>query len=239
MQLNKIIEYAAYAIGGLALFLASLLVFALAAGIPEHQVAIVGGLFPEPAPTTDTTPSDGSAGPVRPKIQAKSMEDVIASTLGRIPGQAQASPFASSELEALVGDLKRLKLQYEDDVARVTKKSTELAERDAALGERAALLQDLMAQLDQREGEIELKQSELKRDQDAAEESELARWRKIAQAFKDGEPKSLAKRLLAYGPEEGAYILFNLEDDQRTALLVALGDDDFKAFNDAYSALGD
>ena len=53
MQLNKILEYVAYAVGGIALFLASLLVFALTACVPAHQVAIVGGLFPEPAPTTN------------------------------------------------------------------------------------------------------------------------------------------------------------------------------------------
>jgi len=239
MQPNKILEYSAYAVGGVALFLASLLVFALAAGVPAHQVALVGGLFPEPAAPATGAPEGGDATPARPKVQTKSFENVIAATLARIPGQAQASPFASDELESLVGDLKRLKLQYEEQLEKVTTRATDIEEREAVLQERSLLLQDLMAQLDLREGEIDLKQAELARDEVAAADGEVERWKKIAQAFKDGEPVALSKRLLAYGAEEGAHILVNLDDDQRTALLGALSDKDFKDFNDAYSALGD
>ena len=238
MQINKILEYAAYAVGGVSLFMASLLVFALAAGVPAHDVAIIGGLFPKPPPPAQVSEKSPDGAPARPKIQAKSLEDVIASTLSRLPNQSQASPFESSELEALVGDLKRLKLQYERDLASVKAREEEVAERDAALQEQAGLIQDLMARLDQRDGELTLREQEVRRDEQVAEENEKARWKKISMAFINGDPEDLAQRLLAYGPDDGARILTNLDEDARQTLLDALDATNFKAFLDAYSSLG-
>jgi flagellar motility protein MotE (MotC chaperone) len=237
MQINKLLEYAAYAVGGVSLFLASLLVFALAAGVPAHDVALVGGFFPEPPAPQGTSNKEPGSEPARPKIQAKSLEDVVASTLGRLPGQTVTSPFDDSELETLVGDLKRLKLQYERELESVTKRGAEISEREASLDERAGLLQDLMAQLDQREGELALREEEVQRDESVAEENDAARWVKIAKVFAEGDATKMAGRLKLYGPEDGARILSNLEEDQRKALLDALPDSDFLEFNNAYSAL--
>ena len=166
MQLNKILEYVAYAVGGIALFLASLLVFALTAGVPAHQVAIVGGLFPEPAPTTNdaVVSKDPNEQPARPKIQAKTLDEVIQGTISRLPTQAVASPFESNELESLVSDVKRLKLQYERYLDSIKNRELEVADRSLALEERAKLLDDFMNQLDHREKEISLRQAELRRD---------------------------------------------------------------------------
>jgi len=238
MQINKILEYAAYAVGGVSLFMASLLVFALAAGVPAHDVAIIGGLFPKPPPVEQLSEKDPNGAPARPKIQAKSLEDVIASTLSRLPNQVQGSPFDASELDGLVGDLKRLKLQYDRDLESVTAREADVAERDTALQEQAGLLQDLMARLDQREGELALREQEVKRDERVAEDNEKARWKKIAMAFTDAKPEELAPRLLAYGADDGAHILANLDEDARQTLLNALDAANFKEFLDAYSSLG-
>ena len=237
MQINKILEYAAYAVGGVSLFLASLLFFALAAGVPAHEVAIVGGLFPEPPAPQGTSEKPAGEEPARPKIQEKSLEDVVASTLGRLPGQSMASPFDDSELKSLIGDLKRLKLQYERKLEEVAQREAAVDERSASLDERAGLLQDLMAQLDQREGELALREEEVKRDEAVAAENEAARWVAIAKVFASGEPSKFATRLAKYTPEEAAHILVNLEEEQRNALLDALPDTVFTDFLDAYSAL--
>jgi hypothetical protein len=238
MQLNKILEYVAYAVGGIALFLASLLVFALTAGVPAHQVAIVGGLFPEPAPTTNdaVVSKDPNEQPARPKIQAKTLDEVIQGTISRLPTQAVASPFESNELESLVSDVKRLKLQYERDLDSIKNRELEVADRSLALEERAKLLDDFMNQLDHREKEISLRQAELRRDEAVADENEAEMWKVRARPFADGELETATAQLIAYGPEEGAHILMNLDEDRRNELLNSLGDQ-FKDFNDAFSAL--
>jgi len=237
MQINKILEYVAFAVGGVSLFLASLLVFALAAGVPAHEVAVIGGLFPEPPPQAESTEKAAGDAPARPKIQAKSLEDVIASTLSRLPAQTGASPYDASELETLVGDLKRLKLQYDTDLAALEKRESSTAERDAAIAEQAQLLQDLMAQLDQREGELALREEELKRDENVATENENARWASIAKVFASGDPKKYAARLSKYTPEEAAHILINLDEKKQTALLDLLPEAQFADFLSAFSAL--
>lgn len=239
MQLNKILEYSAYAVGGVALFLASLLVFALTAGVPAHQVAIVGGLFPEPTPTTSepATIKDPNAQPARPKIQVKTLDEVIQGTISRLPTQAVASPFESNELESLVSDVKRLKLQYERDLDGISRRELEVEDRALALEERAKLLDDFMSQLDHREKEISLRQAELRRDEAVADENESEMWKVRARPFADSELEDATKQLLAYGPEEGAHILLNLDEDRRNELLNSLEGEQFKEFNDAFSAL--
>ncbi|MFT4709317.1 MAG: hypothetical protein ACI8Q9_000437, partial [Planctomycetota bacterium] len=100
MNPNKIIELAAIGIGGLSLFLASFLVFALSAGVPAHQVAIVGGLFPAPDVGDQPTSSaiiDGAT----PDIVEKTMDDVLISTLDRLPSYTIQSPFADDEMSTL------------------------------------------------------------------------------------------------------------------------------------------
>lgn len=240
MQLNKILEYVAYAVGGVALFLASLLVFALAAGVPAHQVAIVGSLFPEPDAPKLAEPVEGqdSTGPARPKLKTKTMEEVIQGTLSRLPTQTHASPFEGSELQTLVTDVKRLKLQYERDLESVAKRERDVEDEALALEDRAKVLDDIIDQLDLREAEIALRQAELKRDEDAAAEADSERWRVAARPFAEGDLDKLVPKLEAYGPEDGARILFNLEEERRNELLSELNGDLFKEFNDAFSALG-
>ena len=239
MQLNKILEYVAYAVGGVALFLASLLVFALTAGVPAHEVAVVGGLFPEPEAPEVEAPTKRAADedPTRPKLTPKTMEEVVASTLSRLPTQSHASPFEQSELQELVTDVKRLKLQYERDLESIALREDEVAERALANDERAKLLDDFMRQLDIRESEISLRMAELARDEQAISEAEAKKWETVASAFADGEVDIQKQKLLAYEPEDAARILVNLEDDRRNELLNALEPADFKAYNDAYSSL--
>lgn len=239
MQLNKILEYVAYAVGGLALFLASLLVFALAAGVPAHEVAIVGGFFPEPEKPTmpEVVDRDPDAAPARPKLQPKTMEEVVQGVISRLPTQAQVSPFEQNELQDLVTDVKRLKLQYERDIEEIELREQEVDDRQLALDERQTLLEEFTRELDAREAEIALKQAELRRDEKAAAEALDEKWKTVARAFAEGEPEALKAKLLAYDPEEGARILFNLEEERRNELLGVLEAAEFKEYNDAFSAL--
>lgn len=237
MQLNKIFEYSAYAIGGTALFTASLLVFALAAGVPAHQVAIIGGMFPEPPAVEPAAITDEDGEVTRPKIGPRTMDEVIESAIGRLPSHGVDSPFEAAELEQLVADMKLLKLQYSKNIEGLEDREQAVTERALALDERNNVLDEFMAQLDQREGEIDLKQEELQRDQAVRAEEDTERWKAVSMVFKGGDAKELVVKLLKYGPVDGAQILAHLEESERNALLLELDADPFKEFNDAYSAL--
>lgn len=240
MQTNKIIEFTAYAVGGIALFMASLLVFALAAGVPAHQVAIVGGLFPEPPPMEMADASEDEDGEVvRPKIGPRSIEDVIDSTIARLPTQGGTSPFEDKELGTLIDKMKQQNLQLSRDLELLEARESKVAERDMALDERKNLLDDLMAQLSQREADIKLQQEELQRDQIAKDESDAERWTRVAQAFMKGKPDELIGKLIVYGPQDAARILANLTPDSASKLLNELDGQEFKEFNDAYSLVAE
>ncbi len=238
MKLNKIIEITAYAVGGVSLFLVSFLVFALAAGVPANEVAILGNLFPEPAPVPEV--AEGEEGEnARPKIQPKTPEELIQDTIGRLPTHTARSPFQDGEVDELVAELKRLKLEneqlrkdYEDRIAA-------LDEREGGLDEQAALIQELMAALDVRQGEIALASQELERDQVVADEAEVEKFKKIAATFAGkGDVAKLVRRLENYGADDGARILANLEEKRRTELLNAMPEASSNEFTDAWASLG-
>lgn len=237
MKLNKLIEITAYAVGGVSLFLASFLVFALAAGVPANEVALLGGMFPAPeAPAEE--PAEGEAG--RPKFVAKTPEQLIAESIGRIPTFAGPSPFEDGEVDELVGKLERLVLENTQRDEALDAREAELDERQAAQDEKAALLQGLQESLDVQRGELELTRQELSRDQAVADEREAEKFKKIAAVFgsKTSDATIMATRLSAYPAEDAARILANIEEKRRTELLNALDADSFTAFVDAYAALG-
>jgi len=238
MKVNKIIELVALGVGGLSLFIASFLVFALSAGIPAHQVAIVGGLFPEPAPTETGVSGETIAG-ATPDVVEKTIDEVLMSSIGNLPNLDTQSIFSDSELAEVVNELKRVKADFQEGVANVERREAEVETRAENLEERARVLNDYMATLDRREFEIGLLQEELDAGITIRDDKHDVRWAKIAKAFEGTEdlPK-LASRLLIYKADEAALILKNLDADQRNLILDALPDaDTFREYNDAYSAL--
>ncbi|MFT5079448.1 MAG: hypothetical protein ACI9D0_000038 [Bacteroidia bacterium] len=238
MNPNKIIELAAIGIGGLSLFLASFLVFALSAGVPAHQVAIVGGLFPAPDVGDQPTSSaiiDGAT----PDIVEKTMDDVLISTLDRLPSYTIQSPFADDEMSTLVEELKRTKLAYEEGVQDIEQREDALTKRDANLDEKDRILKDLMAALDRREMEMKLLQAELDNGLKVADEAKEAEWATIATGFLGSNFEKLALLVGTYADEEAAMILKNLENDQRQGILDALSQDKFKEIMAAYSKVAE
>lgn len=238
MNPNKIIELAAIGIGGISLFLASFLVFALSAGVPAHQVAIVGGLFPAPeVPERATT---GVAIPgATPDIVEKTMDDVLISTLNRLPAYTIQSPFADDEMSELVEKLKGTKLAYEEGVRDIELREDALAKRDANLDERDRILKDLMAALDRREDEMRLLQMELDNGIRLADAAKEAEWATIATGFASDNYEQHAQRLGEYEAEESAMILKYLEADHRQNITDVLTPDVFKEIMAAYSKIAE
>ena len=236
MKLNKAIEISALTVGGISLFLMSFLVFALSAGVPAHEVAIVGSLFPVPEVAEPT--EDPELELARPKLQPKTPEQVLQGIIGNLPSLSGPSPFEDGEVERLVAEIKETKLQLDREREQVDKRQIDVAQREETLDEKAALIQDLMAELDVRVGEIRLQQEELDRDLTVASEAEAERWKKQAAVFKKGDAGKLAKRLENYPAEDAARILANLEEAQRNKLLAEVTDAKFTEFNAAFAALG-
>ena len=238
MNPNKIIELVAIGIGGISLFLASFLVFALSAGVPAHQVAIVGGMFP--APEVVEQPNTGEAiDGATPDIVEKTMDDVLISTLNRLPAYTIQSPFADDEMSELVEELKRTKLAYEEGVKDIEQREDALSKRDANLDEKDRILKDLMAALDRRESEMKLLQQELDNGIRVADAAKEAEWATVATGFLGSDFEQHAQRLGNYEAEEAAMILKNLEADQRQNITDVLGPAEFKEIMAAYSKIAE
>jgi hypothetical protein len=238
MKPNKIIEHIAMGVGGLSLFMVSFLVFALAAGVPANEVAIVGGLFPAPAPSAPATGGPGLEA-ATPDVVEKDMDDIMISTLDRLPVYTHQSPYSDDELSKVVEELKRVKMNYEDGIVDLEQREEDIAKRSTNLDEKARILDDLMETLDRQKSELLFLQEELDRDIVVKDEIDEARWKVQSEAFADTEKiPELSARLMIYSAEEAAHILSYLEAEQRTSLLNAIEDDNtFKEYNNAYSAL--
>ncbi|MDG1499222.1 MAG: hypothetical protein P8N31_06540 [Planctomycetota bacterium] len=238
MNLNKIIEFAAIGIGGLSLFLASFLVFALSAGIPASQVAIVGGLFPEPEVSKQASSGEVIDGAM-PGIVEKTMDDILISHLDRLPTFTIQSPFADDEMAELIDKLKSTKLAYEEGVRNIEEREDALIKRDANLDEKDRILKDHMAALDRREAEMRLVQMELDNGIRVADAAKEAEWATIATGFGGDNYKQHAERLVGYKAEESAMILKYLEADQRQNITDVLAAEDFREIMAAYSKVAE
>ena len=237
MKVNKIIELVALVVGGLSLFMASFLIFALSAGVPAHEVALVGGLFPKPASTVSGT-SGESINPANPDVVDKTMDDVVIATIGRLPAYQLQSAFNDDELAEVVNELKRVKAEFEEGIVDIEKREADVETHAANLEERARVLNEYMATIDRRELEMALVQEELDAGVKVRNDQDDARWAKKAKGYESEDDIDLhARRLALLLPEEAAQILRYLQPEQRTLILNALGDDDFQSFNDAYAAI--
>ena len=242
MKLNKVIEFTAYAVGGVSLFLVSFLVFALSAGIPAHEVALVGGLFPE-TEAVEVADGEGVEG-ARPKHQSKTPEQVLQATIGRLDTVYTApSPFDDEEVEQLVTDLRAQKLEYEQLIDALKERELALDDRESVLDEQAELLQELKGGLDSQQAAIALARQELERDEKVADERKAAIAKNKASFYANEEAaiETLAQKLgevAGRDMDEAALILSNLEDERAQALLLAMDGTKADELRDAWASLG-
>ena len=218
--MNRLIEIAAMAIGGLSLFLVCFVGFASLAGKDMSQVAVICKLFPAP-------PEDGEQGEEQGAEHADGAEAehgeglsdaaVIEASLGVLSAWTLPSPYSTSELRVLSEELK--------------KKRAELEEHQKMLEEMRSHLESLQQELLDRE-------VALTRQEDAQAASKDAGWAEIAGVIGAlEESAAAAKKLQEFEPAEAAKILRALGDDTRAGeILNAVDGARWKDYVAAYTA---
>jgi len=244
MKLNKIIEVTAFAVGGVSLFLVSFLVFALAAGVSAHEVALLGGMFPEPEPTPEVAEAgEDETEEGRTVLQPKTPDELVQSILGNLPTLTAATPYQGGEVERIVNELKAQKLKYQELIGRVEAREEALDAREATLDEQAALINELKDGLDTQQADIELARAELERDVEIEDERQVAVAKKKSVLFidKKADVPSLARKLEEMDVAEAALILDAMGDEnekRRNELLLAMEPTASAELLDAWAALG-
>lgn len=226
--MSRLFEIAVLALGGLSLFAVSFLGFALSAGVPLKDLAVVGSLLPDrppPAPAALPAPA-----PVTPPTDA----EVVAAHLGLLGIWSLESPFDAGELEALASRLQAKEHDLDRRLEEARERQSYLEDRGETLGEQHAELERIRQELEAYRRELDLREEELRGDEQAAARREAASWEGTARLFRDGDASDLAERLVQFDPADAARILRSLEEDRAAELLDALPQKDWKSYADAY-----
>ncbi len=229
--MNRSIEIAVTAVGGLCLFVVAFLGFAKMSGVPMSKVAVLGQLFEA---ATSKEPEN-----VAPEVSVDppraTSKQVIEASLGVLDAYAFEPPYSAEELHSLALDLKAAKLQYEERLRSVAAREVDVLGREELLGHQLETLEELRAELDRYEATLALRTAELLRDQGASTGDSPAQWAEIARIFEGGPADIMKDRLLEFGAEDAAKILGELDVEQAAKLLNALPAERWKEYVDAYS----
>src|SRR5688572_10472674 len=216
--MNRIIEIAAMAIGGVSLFLVAFVGFASLSGRDMSRVAVIGKLFPAPDEEKGTreTVADEAAGPEEDE-RAKGMSDaaVIEASLGVLSAWTLPSPYSTSELRVLSEEIKAKRAELEERELGLARRERECEEGERELGERMKSLTELQRHLETLQAELAEREQTVARAEDAFQAGADSRWAAVAGVIAAiEEPEAAAKRLQGYPPEEAAKILRALGDDE-------------------------
>ena len=108
--MNKSIEIAAMILGSISLLTVCFLGFAVMSGVPLHQVAIIGSLFPEPVERAAEVDPNGA--PTVDPSDEPSDEEIIAQGVGIVASSfVLPSPYDAVELKGLTDELKMRRQQ--------------------------------------------------------------------------------------------------------------------------------
>jgi len=235
--MNNIAKYLAYGLGAFSLCLGSFLTFAILSGTPLHEMAIVGGMFPEPRAITGT--GEGIADPLE-DLATDSRPRATVLDQASIPLQAFVlqSPFTTERLESLQTELKSA-IHSNEQLA------LELGETKAELDRQRQHIEDRWNELDlfrdklvERDLELQSLSDELERDVAAQSEKERAQWVKAAKLFEKGKTKDLARNLTLYPPTDAAKILSALEGERAAEILAAVPPDRYLEYAEAFRKAG-
>lgn len=236
--MSKFIETGAMALGGLSLFGVCFLAFALMAGVPAHEVAVIGKLFPAP-PEEESDPAPSSIFQEEPSPATD--REAIRSNVAILETWSLPSPFTSDELQGIAEELKATREILRSRSLEQDQRESELDDREERIDERLLALASLQQQLELQEAELDLRAQEVRRDEKAEDEfrqKQLRAVAKIIQTKKD-DPAKAVPYLTPYPPEEVAIILASLDAKQASALLDELQKKsvikDFKPYLDAYA----
>jgi flagellar motility protein MotE (MotC chaperone) len=241
--MNRIIEIAAMAIGGLSLFLVAFVGFASLSGRDMSQVAVIGKLFPKPAEKEGEHGEAAGAGehadgPGEEHGRGLSDAAVVEASLGVLSAWTLPSPYSTTELRGLSEEIKKKRAELEEAEHALARRERAVQDDEAELAGRMETLGELQKHLEGLQVELAEREQAVVRREATLEAGADARWTAVAGVIAAiEEPAAAAKRLAEYEPEEAAKILRALNDDERAgAILNAFDEARWKEYVGAYTA---
>jgi len=237
--MNRIIEVAAMAIGGVSLFLVCFVGFAAMSGRDVSQVAVIGKLFPAPK-GEDAHPQDEAAAHPDPAAHGSTLSDaaVVEASLGVLSAWTLPSPYSTSELRVLSEEIKRKAGELQERELAVARRERALTASELELEDRRKSFEDLRLDLEELQAELQERELEVGRMESNAQANRDAGWADVAGVIAtiDDTPTA-ARRLQEFEPQEAAKILRALNDDERAGeILNAVEGTRWKEYVSAYTA---
>lgn len=254
------VKYALMGVGGVALLFGSFVTFAALSGTPLHKVALIknfvhapsedAGHAPEPDKTAGAEaappagggehaaehaaggPGEHGAKPLAQQPNPRALE----ANVGVLGAFALPAPFSADELGDLQRELREAHHGAKERLSKIEERERALDDYERSLDQRYKELSELRQQLEKKELELSLREDEVKRDLDARNSREAASWRELAKFFEEGEPDTLAQKLVTYDPKEAVKILRALDDERAAALINAIPQDKYHEYLEAYRA---
>lgn len=231
--MNKILQLVGIGFCALLLFGGAFIGFAKLSGAPMHTLPVLGGFFEAPA----EDPALAASGALIDREVAKRSVDeevqVGASVLGAF---VLPSPYTSEQIKDLEMLLKSKLREAQLELDRMSLRHLELDEREAALQDRWGELQELRNTLERFEGDLNQRSAEIERDESARSEKEVAALQDLAKVFEEGEPEELVNKLQAYGEEDAAKLMAQMDVERVAELLRAMDEENYVRFSKAYTA---
>lgn len=237
--MKRPVEIALLAAGGVVLFGVCFVSFAMVAGVPLHNVPLIGGLFPGPPEEAEV--AEGEEADSEPRGEAElptrrnTTLDIVNANVGLLGGFAIPAPYSRGELESLVDEL----TAREEELAR---RLDEVGGRERLVEERLLLLetqseelQTLRDEIDVRAAELELRALELRRDEESISADDAVRFANLAALYADGDLEQAASDLQEMTADEAARILRNLEDDRALEILRAMPAEARRNYSEAWA----
>ncbi len=239
--MNRILEILALALGGTSLFALCFLGFASMAGVPMHDVAVLGKLFPEPAEHGEegehATLVEGTGQAVHEEPEFASDSQVIEASIGVLGAFSLAPPFSAEELKSLADKLKLKRTQLDVRLKDLEARSQELDGREEMLAEQFQALEELRGRLEAFEQELSVRAEEVSRAEAVASQEEERKWKKLAELLEGLDPEEAGKRITAYSPVEATQILRHFEEDLALQILNTLSGDKYLEYSEAWAGM--
>ena len=228
--MNTTTRYFAGTLGAIALFVSTFIVVAALSGTPLNELALVGGLFPEP--------TKASLSPAEPalRIQAESRPtaEILRNQLSVLGSFQMPAKFTADAVLSLQNELRERTASLAEREEVFAQSDQALAAREKALAERWDDLSALRENLSGWEEELDQRSLELDRDEAVLDEEERRSWRALADMYAVGDAALAGARLSTFAPEEVAQILAGLDADRASELLAAMPAGRYRDFLDAY-----
>jgi flagellar motility protein MotE (MotC chaperone) len=242
--MNRIIEIAAMAIGGMSLFLVAFVGFAALSGKDMSQVAVVGKLFPAPPDEAEgegehaEVPGETEAGGAEEHGEGLSDAAVVEASLGLLSAWTLPSPYSTTELRVLTEEIKKKHEALEAEEHALARRERAVVEDEHELEERVKTLEELRAHLESLQQEVTERENDLAAREAAFQAGKDSRWAAVARVIGGlEEAAEAATRLQEYSPQDAAKILVALGDDERAGeILNQVQGPRWKEFVDAYTA---